>query len=367
MNDHLDSLLSHEEDFHGNDRRLSRKERKHAIENDRSKYKKTDQDQRKKKVVVEEKVSENALKGRVLGIYPEGIQVQSEGALYRCQLKGTLKKEKNNAKNLIAVGDFVWIEPREQTSGQIFRIEPRKSVLSRADNLLRHKEQLIAVNIDQVIIIASVVSPALKPFLIDRYIIAAQKGRMDSIIVINKIDLIETEEDQYFLELCQEAYKKIGIPFLQVSTRTGQGIAELKKLMENKTSVFSGQSGTGKSSLINTTCGLQLKTGAVVEKTTKGAHTTTTTQLCPLENGGFCIDTPGIKSFGVWDLRLSEIEQFFTEIAKEAPRCRFQGCNHDSEPDCAVKEAIEEGRISPLRLASYHTLVATLKEKHRNR
>jgi ribosome biogenesis GTPase / thiamine phosphate phosphatase len=363
----LDSFLSYEEDFHGSDRKLSRNERKKAKENDRSKYKKTDQDQKKKNPLVIEQAPPSALKGRVLAIYPEEIHVESQHTLYRCQVKGSLKKEKNSSKNLVTIGDFVLFEEREKLCGLIFQVEPRRTILSRSDNLHRHKEQLIAANVDQVIITASMTCPPLKPFLLDRYIIAAQKGKMKPIIVINKIDLVKTDEDRALLDVCQEAYEALGIPFLRVSAATGEGIKALKKYMENTTSVFSGQSGTGKSSLINATCNLQLKTGDVIEKTAKGSHTTTRASLCPLENGGFCVDTPGIKSFGVWDLKLPEIEQFFTEIAQKAGQCRFLGCSHDTEPDCAVKEAIQVGEISPLRLASYHALASSLKEKHQNR
>ena len=372
MTKHQDNFLGYEEEFHGNDRKVSRMERKQAIKNDRSQYKKTDQDKLKKKAPVLETMTTTALRGRVLGIYPDGIEVQTDTpphTLYRCQIKGSLKKEKTTSKNLAAVGDFVFFEPREETNGLIFKVEPRKSVLSRADNLLRRKEQLIAVNIDQVIITSSFAFPPLKPFLIDRYIIAAQKGNMTPIIIINKIDLLEegSESEKELLIEAQKAYEDLSIPFLKVSVRTGEGIQELKELMKGKASVFSGQSGTGKSSLINTLLGCNLRTGDVVGSTLKGSHTTTTAKLLPIEGGGLCIDTPGIKSFGVWALKQTEIEQYFTEIADKALSCKFQGCSHDSEPNCAVKEAVESGEISFIRFASYLTLIETLKVKHRNR
>ena len=359
-------FLSCEEEFHGNDRKLSRSERKQAIKQDRSQYKKTDLDKQKKKEVLVEEVSKTALRGRVLGIYSEGIQVEVSGVSYRCQIKGSLKKGKQETKNLVAVGDFVFFEPVEG-SNLIFRVEPRRSILSRADNLLRRKEQLIAVNIDQVIITASILSPSLKPFLLDRYIIASQKGNMDPIIVINKIDLLETEEDKELVDLCQKVYEDLGIPFLRVSVHTGEGISELKKKMQGKSSVFSGQSGAGTSSLINAVTGSALKVGDVVAKTDKGSHTTTTSKLIPIEGEGFCVDTPGIKSFGVWDLVASEIEHYFVEIKEASLRCKFPGCGHQSEPNCSVKEAIEKGEISPIRLASYFALLDTLQQKHRTR
>ncbi len=366
MKSKYDDHLKYEEEFHKDDQKISRKDRKRATETDRSKYKKSNQDQLKKNTALN--AEQEGIQGRVLAIHPEGIQVEYDGKLYRCGLKGALKKEKNKAKNLVAVGDFVRFEIREHEEGIIIAVEPRRSILSRADNLHRRKEQLIAVNIDQVIITASIHFPPLKPFLIDRYIIAAQKGNMAPIIVINKIDsLQEGTEEEAILKECKVAYKALSIPFLLVSTVTGQGIDKLKKLMKNKASVFSGQSGVGKSSLINAVTGLDLKTGGMVYKTLKGSHTTTTTQLIKLAEGGFCIDTPGIKSFGVWDLDESEIGHYFSEIAEASLHCKFPDCSHQTESGCAVKEAVEEEKISSVRFASYTALMETAKEKHRNR
>lgn len=361
-----DKLLEYEEEFHGNDRKTSRKEKKEAIENDRSKYKKTDQDQQKKNKPIEHE--EPGIKGRILAIHPEGMMVECGEKLYRCQLKGSLKKEKNKVKNLVAVGDFVIIQERSHEEGLIVQIKPRYSYLSRADNLHRRKEQLIAVNIDQVIITISAHFPALKPALIDRYIIAAQKGNMHPVIVINKIDLLEkgSEEQELILE-CQKAYKNLNIPFLLISAHTGEGIEELKKIMQNKASVFSGQSGVGKSSLINAVTGSLLKTGEMAQKTFKGSHTTTTAQLIKMNQGGLCIDTPGIKSFGVWDLERSEIQLYFSEISNIALQCKFPNCSHQSESGCAVKTAVETGEISSIRFASYSSLIETLQQEHRNR
>jgi ribosome biogenesis GTPase / thiamine phosphate phosphatase len=377
MTSDKDDYLGIEEDFHAKDRKTSRKERKRASEQDRSKYKKTDQDQLKKRETFSApKEEEGLLRGRILGIHPEGIIVDSNHSLYRCQLKGSLKKEKNRLKNLVAVGDFVRFEAKEYQTGVIVSVEERYSVLSRADNLLRRKEQLIAVNIDQAIITVSVVFPPLKPFLIDRYIIAAKKGNMDPIIVVNKMDLLHSsdpevvsavEDEAALLEACKEAYEQLHIPFLPVSTVTGEGIEELKMKMQGKASVFSGQSGVGKSSLINAVIGTDLRTGEIVGKTLKGSHTTTTTHMIPIEGGGFCIDTPGIKSFGLWDLSEDEIKLYFPEIAAKGKECKFPNCSHQIEPDCAVQTAVENDEISALRFASFCALMDTLKEEHRHR
>jgi ribosome biogenesis GTPase len=152
-----------------------------------------------------------------------------------------------------------------------------------------------------------------------------------------------------------------------ISVKTGEGLDALKALTNGKTSVFSGQSGVGKSSLINAVTGSCFATGDVVHKTGKGSHTTTTTHLVPLEGGGFCVDTPGIKSFGVWDLQAEEIASYFPEIDALKSECKYPNCIHLNEPDCAVKAAALEHKISPLRFASYSALMASVSEKHTQR
>lgn len=372
-----DRYFEFEEHFHSQDRKASRKERKIATEKDRSKYKKSDTDQRKKNESLETEDFSHLTRGRILNISPEGIFVDSEGTEWTCQLKGSLKQEKNRLKNLVAVGDFVLFEKKDNQTGTICNVEERRSVLSRADNLLRRKEQLIAVNIDQVIITCSVVFPALKPPLIDRYIIATQKGNMIPIIAVNKVDLLESgtpEVDPIALEVEKEiyaefikAYSALGISVVPLSTVTGEGIDKLKDLMHGKTSVFSGQSGVGKSSLINAVTGSELKTGSVIGKTRKGSHTTTTTHLVPIEGEGFCIDTPGIRSFGVWDLDEKDLQQYYPDFFPYAEQCKFPNCIHRNEPNCAVQKAVEENAISELRFASYCALMDSLAEEHRHR
>lgn len=377
MNEH-DQHYSYEEDFYSKDRKFFRKERKMASAKDRSKFKKSDQDQLKKRSSsIERECNDNDKRGRVLAITPEGIVVDSQLSLYTCQLKGSLKQETNRFKNLVAVGDFVYFSPQSDHEGTISFIEERKSILSRADNLSRNKEQLIAVNIDQVLITASVILPPLKPFLIDRYIIAARKGNMEPIIVINKTDYLEStpsamdrpffEEEQRLYHEFLEIYRNLGITVLPVSSSTGEGIEALKQTMKGKASVFSGQSGVGKSSLMNAVTGSNLKVGGIVDKTRKGSHTTTSSHLLPIEDGGFCIDTPGIKSFGIWELSKQEIQSHFSEIGACSQNCKYPDCLHLQEPVCAVKDAVENGLISRLRFDSYCALMASLSKEHRHR
>jgi ribosome biogenesis GTPase / thiamine phosphate phosphatase len=367
-----------EEEFFGDDRKRGKMERKLAKAKDRSKYKKTDRPKLEKENTLLEQqypLSDHLLRGRVLSITPQGFCVEYEGMNFICTLRGSLKKEKNLTKNLVTTGDFVRFEKTTGNEGLIALVEPRRTLLSRADNLSRRKEQLIASNIDQVLITVSVVSPPLKPPIVDRYIIAARKGGMEPVIVVNKIDLLKDEAyDPAFLEqenaLFQEflkAYTQAQIPVVCISATTGQGMNDLKSIMHNKSSVFSGQSGVGKSSLINTIADLDLRTGTIVEKTKKGAHTTTKTQLLPLDFGGWCIDTPGIKSFGIWDLKKDEIEMYFSEIHAIGINCKFPNCSHFHEQECAVMAAVENGEISPLRYESYVVLLETILQEHLRR
>lgn len=368
-----------EEHYFGQNRKESKMERKRASSKDRSKYKKTDQEKYLKSLEKDREsklAKQDWLEGRVLSVMPQGIVVDWNGERISCVIKGMLKKDKTQAKNLVVVGDFVLFEKVHEKEGIIAHVKPRKTILSRADNLSRRKEQLIAANIDQVLITVSTVNPPLKPPLVDRYIIATQKGGMEPIIVVNKVDLLEEGiEDPGFLveverEIYQEfltAYQQAGIKVIPVSTRTGFGIDHLKDAMRDKASVFSGQSGVGKSSLINAVTGLDLRVGETVERTKKGSHTTTTAHLLPLSFGGWCIDTPGIKSFGVWDLKKEEIEQYFSEIHECGLACKFLDCTHSHEQDCAVIQALEREEISPMRYESYQALVESVQAEHLRR
>lgn len=370
-----------EEEYFGEERKSAKMQRKIASAKDRSKYKKTDRHKKEKQDELHKDDitgHEHLSKGRVLSITPQGIVVEFAAKIIICALRGIMKKDKSQFKNLVTVGDLVLFEEVSPGEGYIAAIEPRRTVLSRADNLSRRKEQLIAANIDQVIITTSVVFPQLKPSLIDRYIIAASKGGMEAVIVVNKIDLLDDalkdsrpEIDDILLENEKEmfaefsrAYQASGVPVIAVSVKTGSGIEDLRAAMKDKVSVFSGQSGVGKSSLINIITGLDLRIGKVVERTKKGSHTTTTANLIPLPFGGWCIDTPGIKSFGVWDLKKEEIEQYFSEIYECGRECKYPDCSHTNEKECAVAAAVESGKISILRYQSYIYLLDSVSRDH---
>lgn len=348
---------------HRDDDLFDRKERKAArklvSKKDRSKFKKTDKAKREAllKKQAEVKLSKKELqKGRVLAILPEGILVEFEKKQILCVLGGVLKKEVGRAKNLIAVGDFVLFE---SDKNMIAAVEERYSVLSRQEHLRRRQFQLIAANIDQVLITLSILEPALKPSLVDRYIIATRKGNMAPIVVVNKIDLLSSDLEPFFKEFTK-TYQALGIPVVPVSGVTGEGLEKLKQLMTDKASVFSGQSGVGKSSLINAVTGLDLPVGELAKKTGKGSHTTSSARLLPLPFGGWCIDTPGIRSLGVWELSREDLDHYFPEIYALSCECKFPDCTHSHEPNCAVLGALQEGKLSHLRYDSFQKLLSEL-------
>jgi ribosome biogenesis GTPase len=356
-------MTYYEESDYFNVRKDAKQERKRISRLDRSQYKKSDQKKIAQRPIQEPPKSTQ--KGIVVNIRPQQFFVESEGKEVICSLKGSLKQDRLRVKNLVIVGDWVYFDPESKV---IVDVEPRKSVLSRADHLSQQKEHLIAANVDMVLITVSIIDPPLRPSIIDRYIIAARKGGLEPVIVCNKIDLLsEHPEALLSLEECSRIYTKLGLEFFLVSTITHEGIEALKEKMRGHISVFSGQSGAGKSSLINALTGMDLKVGKTVVHTKKGSHTTSSAQLLPLAFGGWCIDTPGIKSFGVWNLQEDDIRAFFTEIRDAAVGCKFQDCRHIQEPDCAVIRAVEEGDISQIRYISYCNLLSEIEQEHLRR
>ncbi|MEX0962197.1 MAG: ribosome small subunit-dependent GTPase A [Simkaniaceae bacterium] len=346
-----DNYLEFEEEYHGKcSSKEERLEKKRIRKRDRSKYKKSNQKKEAAALDPDLKI------GRVLSTRGQIIEVYSDHTLYECALKGSLKQEKGLEKNLVVIGDFVRFYPKIDEISLIVHVDERLSVLSRRSSFKGHQEQMLAANIDQLFIVVSYRAPSLKPSLIDRYIIAARRGRINPIVVINKCDLMEESSE---IEHLEATYQKLKIPFVKTSALTGRGLDTIKELMALKASVFSGQSGTGKTSIINKLTGLDLSVREVVAKTQKGAHTTTAATLIPLENEAFLIDTPGIKSFGMWDLDKSEVQNYFSEIKEVSFACKFPNCSHSHEPGCAVKEAVDEGSISKLRFQSYLSLISS--------
>lgn len=334
--------------FSEKERRDSRVERKRLQKKDRSQFKKTDADKAKGELPEGER-------GQVIEICADLVWVATARGIVEATLKGALKAQSRRMKHLITVGDCVRLD--FSSSPVIVGVEPRRTVLARSENLDRQKRQLIAANIDQVIITLSVFQPALSPPLIERYLIAAEKGNMEAVIVINKVDV--ERPDGYAAMM-----RKLGYRIILTSIKTGEGIAELKEAMQGKTSVFSGPSGVGKSSLINVLLGTDLKVGESSAFSGKGRHTTTTTRLVPMEGGGFCLDTPGIRSFGIWELAFEDVLDHFFEIKESGLNCRFATCRHRGEEGCNV---LDDCAISDTRLTAYRALVDELDQTHKRR
>lgn len=362
-----DEHLFIEEQEHLKNKKASRQERKRLSEKDRSKYKKTDFEKQK---VAPNKEGKHA---RVLQVGPEGVLCKLDQTQLLCSLKGALKKEKKLSKNIVACGDEVIVDISQNTP-TIVQILPRKTVLSRADNLSRKKEQVIAANIDQVFITTSILEPVFKSSLIDRYLIAAYRGNLDPIILITKIDLIFQQDEMtqakclLEIEYIKKLASSLHIPLVLFSSKTFEGLDSLKHLLRGKTSVFSGQSGVGKSSIINLITEANQQTSPVVSKTAKGSHTTTQAIMLPLKDEeGFCVDTPGIRSFGLWEIDTTDIKKYFKEIDEAGKMCKYPDCTHLNEPDCNVEILLEKGQIDPLRYDSYVGLMEEAKHQHLKR
>jgi ribosome biogenesis GTPase len=229
----------------------------------------------------------------------------------------------------------------------IERVEPRHGVLTRAS---RRREHVLVANVDQLVIVMSLVEPDLKPHLIDRYIAAAQQGGLKPVLCLNKIDLA----DPVALQPLVGAYAQLGVPTLLTSARTGAGIDRLREMLRDRATVFSGQSGVGKSSLLNAVQpGLGLAVKSVSEVNQKGRHTTTYAQLIRLNFGGWVVDTPGIRQFQTWATLPEEVEGYFSEFRPFVPLCQFPDCTHTHERGCAVKDAVARRLLSDRRYHSY--------------
>ena len=279
-----------------------------------------------------------------------------------CTLRGNLQIHETGYSNLIAVGDRVIISQDGDENGVVEKVLPRRSILARAHGKILSLQQIVVANVDQVLIVASWREPHIWPKLIDRYLIAAERNHLKAIICINKIDLIEDQKE--FAEITQP-YTKLGYQTILASTVTKEGVIKLRSLLKESITVLAGLSGVGKSSLLTAVQpNLDLKTGSVAESVRfrgQGQHTTTQSSLWKLENGGIVIDTPGIRDFGLVGIAQSELANWYPEMRVLSGQCRYTDCVHLNEPDCAIKNAVEIGDISPIRYKNYLAIRETLK------
>ena len=299
-------------------------------------------------------VDETTVKrGRVLCVHGLTSTVEAEGgAIYSCATRRLLKTLSTTQRHVVAAGDFVLFRPEGEDEGLIERVEPRKTVLARS---IRSRQQIIVTNVDQLLIITSAAEPYIKPNLIDRFIISAHKAELSPLVCINKIDLV----DPASLAPLVGVYSQMGYRVLMLSAVTGFGIERLRQAMAARASVVVGQSGVGKSSLLNVVDrGLKLRTATVSAETQKGRHTTTTARLLPLSGGGYVVDTPGIRQFQLWDVIPAEVAGYFRDLRPYVDHCKFPNCTHTHEADCAVKNAVADGRLDLRRYESYCHLFA---------
>ncbi len=288
------------------------------------------------------------LTGRVLSVHGLTSQVQDErGAIHRCAVRRLLKTLSTDQRHVVAAGDRVLFRPTNSGEGFIERIEPRRGLLCRTS---KGRQHVMVANVDQLLIVASVAEPMLKPNLVDRFLVTAEKSKIRPVICFNKIDLVERAD----LQPLAGVYGRMGYQVVMLSATTGAGISELREILKGKESVVAGQSGVGKSSLLNAVePQLGLRVREVSEENQKGKHTTTAARLLPLAMTGYVVDTPGIRQFQLWDVIPEEVAGYYRDIRPYVSLCRFPDCTHTHEEDCAVKDAVADGRLDVRRYESY--------------
>ena len=276
--------------------------------------------------------------------------VAAETGSFTCRLRGRLKQGRRLG-DLVALGDWVDVTPLPDGEGIIESIEPRQRMLSRmAPTPHGEYQQIIIANPDQAVFVFACARPELRPGMLDRFLVVAEKQQIPVLIVANKVDLVGMVQ----AELRFSHYATLGYATIYTSVKSHLGLSELNYRLQGKLSVFAGPSGVGKSSLLNSIQpGLGLAVRTVSQSTEKGRHTTVVRQLFPLEGGGYVADTPGLKAMALWDIQPEELDGYFPELRRLVDKCQFSDCTHTHEPGCAVLSALERGEVHPERYASY--------------
>jgi ribosome biogenesis GTPase len=305
-----------------------------------------------------------------------GMVIKSTGSWYhvlhdneqiRCKIKGNFRTKGLVATNPVAVGDKVdFVIKKEENTGLITHIHERKNYIIRKSINLSRKAHIIAANVDLAVLLVTITMPETHTIFIDRFLVSAEAYDIPVQIVFNKID-IYSDKDITRMNNLSAIYKKIGYPSMQISALTQSGLDEFKELLKNKINVIAGNSGVGKSTLINAVePGLSLKTDEISDYHKKGKHTTTFSEVFPLSFGGFLIDTPGIKGFGLVDLHNENLATYFPEMLKLQTSCKYYNCTHTHEPGCMVVEAVKNGDIAESRYKSYLSMLFEDSGKYRD-
>ena len=287
------------------------------------------------------------------------------GKWYNARIRGVLKIDDITSTNPVAVGDMVEIEPENEVeeTAIISNVIERRNYINRRSPRAKHQHHIVAANLDQSVLIATLKEPRTSQGFIDRFLVASEAYHVPAVVLFNKSDLYGKKEMQLFEEW-KEMYEQAGYKVLLCSVKEKTELNELENLLMNKLTLFSGHSGVGKSTIINKLLpGLELRTKDVSEWSGKGLHTTTFAEMFDLPIGGSIIDTPGMREFGLVDISKQELSHYFPEMRNLLQNCQFNNCLHLEEPGCAIKKALEEGRINPNRYISYYKILDSIEDK----
>lgn len=313
------------------------------------------------------------MKGRVIRNTGSHYIVETDdGREVDCRVKGNFRIRGIRTTNPVAVGDIVTVTEgsRPGDASWITAIDPRRNYIIRRASNLSKESHIIGANIDQTVLVVTLFHPTTSTTFIDRYLATAEAYGVEAVIVINKVDLIEDGEEREYLDAVAHLYRSIGYRVIEVSAKTGDGVDTLRECLRGKTTLLAGNSGVGKSTIINVLIpGLDVRTGDISDVHDTGMHTTTFSELFRLpggEDAGCIIDTPGVRGFGTIDFDRYETAHYFRELFEASRDCRFSNCTHTHEPGCAVRQAVDEHRIAESRYASYLSILDdTADDKYR--